>query len=117
MKTTQLISFFLVIAFAMMTSSYPTINIYTTPDIKHDAETKIKENKLIASVPPSYQLIEDEVRTQKIQNKIAKEAKAKANNNCADHWQQCGGIGFTGPTCCKSNLKCHEYNPWYSQCI
>ena len=35
----------------------------------------------------------------------------------ADHWQQCGGIGFTGPTACKSPWKCTVSNPYYSQCL
>jgi cellulose 1,4-beta-cellobiosidase len=35
----------------------------------------------------------------------------------ADHWQQCGGIGFTGPTTCKSPWKCTVSNPYYSQCL
>jgi len=35
---------------------------------------------------------------------------------CAPKWGQCGGIGYKGPTCCQSG-DCHEYNPWYSQCL
>jgi len=35
----------------------------------------------------------------------------------ADHWQQCGGIGWTGPTTCKSPYKCTVSNPYYSQCL
>jgi cellulose 1,4-beta-cellobiosidase len=35
----------------------------------------------------------------------------------ADHWGQCGGIGWTGPTTCKSPYKCTVSNPYYSQCL
>lgn len=35
----------------------------------------------------------------------------------ADHWQQCGGIGWTGPTTCKSPYKCAVSNSYYSQCL
>ncbi|KAB5571891.1 cellulose 1,4-beta-cellobiosidase [Coniochaeta sp. 2T2.1] len=35
----------------------------------------------------------------------------------ADHWQQCGGQGWTGPTTCKSPYKCTAANPYYSQCL
>jgi len=39
------------------------------------------------------------------------------DRQCADKWAQCGGLGFTGPTCCKEGYFCHELNPYYSQCI
>ncbi|KAF6760913.1 family 11 glycosyl hydrolase [Ephemerocybe angulata] len=35
--------------------------------------------------------------------------------NCAAQWGQCGGQGFTGPTCCQSGT-CTVTNQWYSQC-
>ena len=35
---------------------------------------------------------------------------------CAAAWAQCGGQGFSGPTCCASGNKCVYGNPWYSQC-
>ncbi|KAL2760025.1 carbohydrate-binding module family 1 protein [Sodiomyces alcalophilus JCM 7366] len=36
--------------------------------------------------------------------------------NCAGMWGQCGGQGWSGPTCC-SQGSCQEQNPWYSQCL
>ncbi|KAL1839449.1 hypothetical protein VTJ49DRAFT_1487 [Mycothermus thermophilus] len=35
----------------------------------------------------------------------------------AKQWQQCGGVGYTGPTQCEAPYTCHEWNPWYFQCI
>ncbi|KAK6541618.1 hypothetical protein TWF694_007418 [Orbilia ellipsospora] len=35
---------------------------------------------------------------------------------CASLYGQCGGIGFTGPTCCSSGT-CTVGNPYYSQCL
>jgi cellulose 1,4-beta-cellobiosidase len=35
----------------------------------------------------------------------------------ADHWAQCGGIGWTGPTTCKSPYTCKVSNAYYSQCL
>jgi xyloglucan-specific exo-beta-1,4-glucanase len=35
----------------------------------------------------------------------------------AKQWAQCGGIGYTGPTQCEEPYRCHEWNPWYFQCI
>lgn len=36
--------------------------------------------------------------------------------SCAGQWAQCGGQGWTGPTCCLNNCKCVEQSQWYSQC-
>ena len=30
---------------------------------------------------------------------------------------QCGGQGWTGPTCCTSGSTCVAQNPYYSQCL
>ncbi|KFA80612.1 hypothetical protein S40288_10051 [Stachybotrys chartarum IBT 40288] len=35
--------------------------------------------------------------------------------NCAAVWGQCGGQGWTGPTCCNQST-CRVSNEWYSQC-
>ena len=35
--------------------------------------------------------------------------------NCAPIWGQCGGQGWTGPTCCQQGT-CKSSNQWYSQC-
>ncbi|KAK7055777.1 carbohydrate esterase family 15 protein [Favolaschia claudopus] len=35
----------------------------------------------------------------------------------AQHWDQCGGQGWTGPTTCVSPYKCTASNQWYSQCL
>lgn len=37
------------------------------------------------------------------------------NPSCAPIWGQCGGQGWTGPTCCASGT-CTASNQWYSQC-
>nr|AWM99270.1 lytic polysaccharide monooxygenase 9 [Rhizophlyctis rosea] len=36
--------------------------------------------------------------------------------NCAAKYGQCGGQGWTGPTCCKDST-CKSSNQWYSQCF
>jgi len=35
--------------------------------------------------------------------------------NCAGLWAQCGGNGFSGPSCC-SEGSCKMINEYYSQC-
>ncbi|KAI8813110.1 cellulase [Cladochytrium replicatum] len=37
--------------------------------------------------------------------------------NCAAKWGQCGGNGWSGPTCCVSGTTCQKQNDWYSQCL
>lgn len=36
-------------------------------------------------------------------------------SGCAGAWGQCGGNGWTGPTCCSQGT-CRYENDWYSQC-
>ncbi|KAK4098406.1 carbohydrate-binding module family 1 protein [Parathielavia hyrcaniae] len=40
----------------------------------------------------------------------------QGGGNCAARWGQCGGMGWTGPTCCSQGT-CQVGNPWYSQCL
>ncbi|KAJ3028636.1 hypothetical protein HDV00_010112 [Rhizophlyctis rosea] len=37
--------------------------------------------------------------------------------NCAAKYGQCGGQGYTGPTCCQSGSTCKSSNQYYSQCL
>ncbi|KAJ3144544.1 hypothetical protein HK101_002652 [Irineochytrium annulatum] len=39
------------------------------------------------------------------------------SSGCAPIWAQCGGIGFSGPTCCQAGTTCQFSNAWYSQCL
>ena len=36
---------------------------------------------------------------------------------CSLLWQQCGGQGWTGPTCCVAGSYCSKQDNWYSQCL
>ncbi|ROT42399.1 endo-1,4-beta-xylanase [Sodiomyces alkalinus F11] len=38
------------------------------------------------------------------------------SGSCSSMWGQCGGQGYSGPTCCSQGT-CQVQNPWYSQCI
>ncbi|KAM7201694.1 glycoside hydrolase [Rhypophila sp. PSN 637] len=37
--------------------------------------------------------------------------------SCAAQWGQCGGSGWSGPTCCVAPFSCKAQNPYYSQCL
>ena len=36
---------------------------------------------------------------------------------CSALYGQCGGTGYTGPTCCAAGSTCVYSNPYYSQCL
>jgi len=47
-----------------------------------------------------------------------KAATTTTASNCSVKWGQCGGIGWTGPTCCvASTCTPQAGNPYYSQCL
>jgi len=37
--------------------------------------------------------------------------------SCSAEWAQCGGIGWSGATCCASGSTCKASNAYYSQCL
>lgn len=37
--------------------------------------------------------------------------------NCSGKWGQCGGIGYSGSTCCASGSTCTKLNDYYFQCL
>lgn len=39
------------------------------------------------------------------------------SKSCSALYAQCGGIGWTGPTCCASGSTCKASNSYYSQCL
>lgn len=40
----------------------------------------------------------------------------QTNGVCSGLWGQCGGQGWSGPTCCSEGT-CRASNQWYSQCL
>lgn len=44
-------------------------------------------------------------------------APTQASSVTAKLYDQCGGIGFTGPTTCQTNTYCFKQNDWYFQCL
>jgi len=55
--------------------------------------------------------------TVTVKNNCSSSVPNEDDLHCADKWAQCGGVGFSGITCCKSGYHCHELNSYYSQCI
>lgn len=40
-----------------------------------------------------------------------------SSTGTAQHWAQCGGQGYSGPTTCAAPYTCKFSNQWYSQCL
>ncbi|KAI0517441.1 1, 4-beta cellobiohydrolase [Xylaria bambusicola] len=45
------------------------------------------------------------------------ESVVEERQNCAAQYGQCGGIGWSGATCCVSGSTCVAQNDYYSQCL
>ncbi|CCA76684.1 probable endo-1,4-beta-xylanase B precursor [Serendipita indica DSM 11827] len=56
---------------------------------------------------------------QTSQQQTSQQQTSSQNNGgtCAAKWGQCGGQGYSGPTCCQSGSTCKYSNQWYSQCL
>lgn len=44
-------------------------------------------------------------------------SSGSTSTGVAQHWGQCAGNGWTGPTVCVSPYTCTYQNDWYSQCL
>ncbi|KAF7555646.1 hypothetical protein G7Z17_g2014 [Cylindrodendrum hubeiense] len=42
---------------------------------------------------------------------------AEKRQSCSSQWGQCGGINWTGATCCESGYYCSKINDYYYQCL
>merc|ERR1719401_1012996 len=47
---------------------------------------------------------------------VAPTATQDSAGSCSGSWQQCGGKGWSGPTCCEAGHTCVAGNEWHSQC-
>ncbi|KAJ3122015.1 hypothetical protein HK098_003170 [Nowakowskiella sp. JEL0407] len=54
-------------------------------------------------------------------SRITTKTTAKASPSvfpmCANKWEQCGGINWTGAKCCNTGSSCKQLNPYYFQCL
>mmetsp|Transcript_105682 Transcript_105682/g.331132 ORF Transcript_105682/g.331132 Transcript_105682/m.331132 type:complete len:210 (+) Transcript_105682:2-631(+) len=44
-------------------------------------------------------------------------AAGSESGNCAGAYQQCGGHGWNGPTCCEDGCTCNKNGDYYAQCM
>jgi len=55
--------------------------------------------------------------TKKTTTTTTKKSTQTSGGRCVAKYAQCGGIGYSGPTCCESGSTCVVSNEYYSQCI
>jgi len=55
--------------------------------------------------------------TTKKTTTTTKKSSQTSGSRCVAKYAQCGGIGYSGPTCCESGSECVVSNEYYSQCI
>nr|AYW35863.1 endoglucanase GH5 [Evansstolkia leycettana] len=55
--------------------------------------------------------------TTKVPPTSTTSSASSTGTGVAQHWGQCGGQGWTGPTTCVSPYTCQELNPYYYQCL
>lgn len=44
-------------------------------------------------------------------------SSSPSSSICSAKFAQCGGQGWTGPTCCQTGSTCQVLNPFFSQCL
>jgi len=67
-------------------------------------------------LPDDQNLPQDTPEDEK-DSKEEKDNKAQTGNgDCAPAFQQCGGNGWTGATCCDDGCTCDGEGDWYKQC-
>ncbi|KAJ7340879.1 concanavalin A-like lectin/glucanase domain-containing protein [Mycena albidolilacea] len=65
----------------------------------------------------SYQIIATEGHSGGGSGSVEVYTSSKPAGPCAAEYAQCGGQGFTGPTCCVSDTTCVVSNPFFSHCM
>ena len=55
--------------------------------------------------------------TSTVKSTSTSSSAAATGTATADHWAQCGGNNWTGPTVCVAPWTCQKQNDWYSQCL
>ncbi|KAK3389719.1 glycoside hydrolase family 7 protein [Podospora didyma] len=94
-------------------------SVVVSPPVSVSSSATTAKSSTLSSTAKSSS-IATTVKTSSTSTKASTSATATPTGGSttgADHWAQCGGIGFNGPTTCKSPYVCTVSNPYYSQCL
>jgi len=95
-----------------------TIDQSETPDITiSDLEymTITKTKKTTETEKVSNTKTKKTTETEKVSITKSQEKETQSAKNCKNVYEQCGGIGYSGPECCV-NSKCVKLGDYYHQC-
>lgn len=112
-----------VITFPTKSTTTNTIPITIPPESTIITETTTTTpTPAITDCPPvTITYTEKETITEIEKETITVTVKATPTNvdddsKCVGKYEQCGGEGYNGPTCCKNGLTCHRISRYFSQC-
>ncbi|PTB34777.1 carbohydrate-binding module family 1 protein [Trichoderma asperellum CBS 433.97] len=83
-----------------------TWSFFTQPGLKGQSGTGGGSSSSSSSVP-----------TTSITTSSTIPTTTTVGGGCSVRYSQCGGIGWSGPTCCQIGTMCNYLNDWYSQCL
>jgi xyloglucan-specific exo-beta-1,4-glucanase len=90
----------------------------TTSSIKPTSTTStVKTTSTTSSVKTTSTTLSTSTKTSSTPTSKTSTSTAPTTTAVAKHYDQCGGIGFTGPTACVSPYTCQKQNDYYSQCL
>jgi len=82
-------------------------------------EGSVCQDKPLANLP-SYRQCRKEGDEDDSEDDSTVSSAEESNADCAKLWDQCGGEGFSGPTCCEQGTACHQIEnngfPSFHQC-
>ncbi|KAF7353357.1 Glucanase [Mycena sanguinolenta] len=106
-------------------SQYPTDSDASQPGVlRGPCNTTSGDPKTVESTEGSNQVIFSNIKFGDLNTTYSTGPSSTTTpptgpptSSCASHYSQCGGIGWTGATCCVSGTTCQVLNPYYSQCL
>jgi len=103
----------------MTTTTTTTTTTSTTTSSKINPEETTTTTKQISKETTSTKIpFTTTTATTTTTTRTTPSSKPTEVKKCENQaWSQCGGIGFSGETCCRKGYYCKEINEYYFQCV
>lgn len=79
--------------------------------------SKIASTTTSTTIKSTSTTLTTSVRTSSASTSKTSSAPSTTSAAVAQHWGQCGGTGWTGPTLCAPGYTCSKQNEYYWQCL
>lgn len=79
--------------------------------------TTVKATKTVTPTTTTAAITPPTTTTKAASATTSTATASTAPTAAAQHWSQCGGIGWLGATACASPWTCQPQNDWYHQCL